>query len=179
MEDHASASSPAAGATPSSADRGLPGSLLAVAVILFVLGVLAALGAAFALLAIALAGTMPAESGLPADRGAATILSAFVVAIGIALAIAAAAHLVVGLGIIGRRVWARVAGLVLGVLGIVLTFVTMAWSFFPADADPFLGLPAYQPTAVDLAVSGVITAASVLAYLFVLVVLWRRGTEFR
>lgn len=120
----------------------LPGSLLAVGVILLVLGVLAALGAGIIFLLAALGSAAPAEFGVPAPPEMVGAFMAFVIGIGVLATIDALAHLVIGVGVLRRRGWARVGGLVIAVLGIILTLVLSAWSLVPQTfIDPMTGLP--------------------------------------
>jgi hypothetical protein len=156
----------------------LPGSLLAVGVILLVLGVLAALGAGIIFLLAALGSAAPAEFGVPAPPEMVGAFMAFVIGIGVLATIDALAHFVIGVGVLRRRGWARVGGLVIAVLGIILTLVLSAWSLVPQTfVDPVTGLP-YEPTVVDFAINTAISGASIVAYIFVVIVLARRGRDF-
>lgn len=178
---------------PQSAGGGASGTVVAAGVILLVIATLVGLFAILALLGAAIMGqisTLPgADSGLtPAQIDAiASWGRAFILVIGgVALAIALA-HLLSGIGVLHRRSWARILGLVMSVLGVLLwTLVlvsTLAASGQPIPAGYLerTGLTAEEYRAIartgwiiGVSLSGIALAA----YLFVTVVLIRKGREF-
>jgi hypothetical protein len=129
------------------------------------------------------------DSGLTADQiyilSTAGRTFVFVVA-GVVLAIGLA-HLVSGIGVVRRRSWGRIVGLVMSVLGVLLWALilvgTLVASGQPVSAEYLanrgLTLEEYQAIArtgwiVGVSLSGIALAA----YTFVTVVLIRKGREF-
>ena len=172
---------------------GASGVVVGAGVVLLVIAALLGLFGVLALLGGAVMGRLSdftgPDSGLTEDQ--IRILSTagrtfvFVVA-GVALAIGLA-HLVSGIGVLRRRSWARIVGLVMSVLGVLLWALilvgTLVASGQPVSAeylaDRGLTLEEYQAIArtgwiVGVSLSGIALAA----YTFVTVVLIRKGREF-
>ncbi len=160
--------------------------LLVIATLLGLIGILALLGGA---IMGQLSTISSPESGLTQDQidALSTMGRTFIFVFGgIALAIGLA-HLLSGIGILRRRSWARILGLVMSVLGILLWALilvsTLVASGQPISeaylADRGLTLEEYQAIArtgwiVGVSVSGIALAA----YTFVTLVLIRQGREF-
>ena len=178
---------------PSPAVGGASGTVVAAGVILLVIAALAGLLGILALLGGAIMGqvsTLPStDSGLTQEQfdavmsmGRTFVLVFGGVALGIGLA-----HLLSGIGVLRRRSWARILGLVMSVLGVLLWALilvgTLAASGQPISeaylADRGLTLEEYQAIArtgwiIGVSLSGIVLAA----YTFVVVVLIRQGREF-
>lgn len=180
---------PAAATVPQSTS----GALVAVGVILLVIATLIGIVAAFAIFAGAMMDQMPGlvggQSGLTQEevRAAVAMGRTFAVVIGAVLLVIAVAHLASGIGVLRRRGWARIVGLVLGVIGVLvwtlglLGNVVAATQTIPVGYLADSGLTAEQYRALvgvtwvfGMAISGI----ALLGYLFILVVLIRRGREF-
>jgi TRAP-type C4-dicarboxylate transport system permease small subunit len=174
---------------PPGAAPSLPGMLVTAAVILFVTGALSALVGLLLLASGALVGQLPNTTGLSDEqfRRSASLGSAFVVGFGVAGVVAAAAHIGAGVGILRRRGWARIIGMVLSVLLILVSVLLLI----------IMGVAVSQPVSQQtLATSGLtaeeyrqlmgpigavavgIFGVSLVAYVFVLVALIRRGSAF-
>lgn len=168
----------------------LPGALLAVGVILLVLGVLAALWGVLFLGLGAMVGsfqnaniafdpnTNPQLRGvnMSAMFGA---MQGFVLVLGVIILGVGIAHLAAGIGVLRRRGWARITGIVLASIGLLIDLL------FLASAAASLGqvrTVTQNGTTYDLGPSllvyGGIVAAFVVVYVLVLVVLIRRGRDF-
>lgn len=169
------------------------GAVVAVGVILLVIATLIGIIAAFAVFAGAMMDQMPnlvgAQSGVTDAevRAAVAMGRTFVVVIGAVLLVLAVAHLVSGIGVLRRRGWARIVGLVMAVLGLLvwalalLGNVVAATQTIPAGylTDSGLTVEQYRALVGVTWIFGVsISAVALAAYLFVLVVLIRRGREF-
>ena len=88
-------------------------------------------------------------------------------------------HIASGVGILRRASWGRVTGVVGVVLGVLMTAVSFVWSLQPAAmVDPFAGQAMAPLTGTGVVLYLLGDVLTVAAYLFVLVVLIRRGTEF-
>jgi hypothetical protein len=172
---------------------GASGTVVAAGVILLVIAALAGLLGILALLGGAIMGQMPtisgSESGLTQEQFDAVMSMGrtFVLVFGgVALAIGLA-HLLSGIGVLRRRSWARILGLVMSVLGVLLWGLILIGTFLASGqpvsaeylADRGLTLEEYQAIArtgwiVGVSLSGIALAA----YTFVTVVLIRQGREF-
>jgi hypothetical protein len=178
---------------PPPAAGGASGTVVAAGVILLVIAALAGLLGILALLGGAIMGQMPtlsgSESGLTQEQFDAVMSMGrtFVLVFGgVALAIGLA-HLLSGIGVLRRRSWARILGLVMSVLGVLLWGLILVGTFLASGqpvsaaylADRGLTLEEYQAIArtgwiVGVSLSGIALAA----YTFVTVVLMRQGREF-
>jgi hypothetical protein len=174
---------------PVSTRPSLPGMLIAAAVILFVAGGLSALIGLLVLASGALIGQIPNTGGLSDEDFRATMSmgSAFAVAFGFAGVVAATAHIAAGVGILRRAGWARIIGMVLAVLLILVTafllIITLVGVSQPVSPATMTGSGLTQEQyrqfarlggAIGVGLFGV----SLAAYLFVLVALIRRGDAF-
>jgi hypothetical protein len=184
----------AAAALPSATvPQSTSGALVAVGVILLVIATLIGIVAAFAIFAGAMMDQMPSlvggQSGLTDEevRAAVAMGRTFVVVIGAVLLVIAAAHLASGIGVLRRRGWARIVGLVMAVLGLLVWAVALlgnvvaATQTIPAGylTDSGLTVEQYRALVGATWIFGVsISAVALAAYLFILVVLIRRGREF-
>ena len=173
-------------------EGGASGVVVATGVILLVISALVGIFSLFALFAGAIMGEMSGlyrDSGLTEEqiRMALGVGRAFVFAMGgIGLALAVA-HLVSGIGVLKRRGWARIVGLVLSVLGVVIWGLALVGSVVAA-VQPIpagyvessgLTLEEYRSFArIGTVVGLAVTSVALAAYLFILVVLARRGREF-
>jgi hypothetical protein len=177
---------------PVTIEGGASGVVLGAGVILIVLSALVGIFSLFALFAGAIMGEMSGlyrDSGLTEEqtRTALGVGRAVVLAMGgIGLALTVA-HLVSGIGVLKRRGWARIVGLVLSVLGVVIWGLALVGSLVAA-VQPIpsgyvessgLTLEEYRSFARIGSVVGLaVTSVALAAYLFILVVLARRGREF-
>jgi tellurite resistance protein TehA-like permease len=161
-------------------------------VILLVISALVGIFSLFALFAGAIMGQMSGiyrDSGLTDEQvriamGLGRVVILAFGGIGLALALA---HLLSGIGVLRRRGWARILGLVLSVLGVVIWGVALVGSIVAA-VQPIpagylessgLTIEEYRSFArIGSVVGLVITTVALAAYLFILVVLARRGREF-
>lgn len=176
-----------------SPQAGPSGAVVGAGVVLLVISVLAGIFAIFAIFAGAIMGEMSdlyvGQSGLTEEesRAAMTMGRTFIFAFGaIGLALAAG-HLVSGIGVLRRRGWARILGLVLSVLGILIWGLALVGSVV-AVVQPMptgylessgLTIEEYRSFARAGVVFGLaVIAIALAAYLFILVVLARRGREF-
>jgi len=170
----------------------LPGALLAAGVIFIVLAVLAGLIGGFVLFAGAVIGQFTFAvpgSGLSSEQmssvtSMARTMFLFFGAVAMAFAVG---HLAGGIGILRRRGWARILGLVLSVLAIVVlglgtvsSILALTQSLPSAYFDnAYLTMEEYRRITYTSAIfSMVIIGAFLAAYLFVAVVLIRRGRDF-
>jgi hypothetical protein len=179
---------------PSDTARGprgpLPGSLLAAGVLLIVGGVLAGLIAAVLAASGAAMESVPISSPGLSDaeiRSLRDVSRVVVIVFAGIGALVAVAHILAGIGVLRRSGWGRILGLVLSALGLLLFAFGLVGALLakvntlPPDAfDSSTITPAQYQQAMAIAqVVGVVLSATGLAvYLFVLVVLIRRGHEF-
>jgi hypothetical protein len=170
------------------------GAVVAAGVILLAIATLIGIVATFAIFAGAMMDQWQSlvgggQSGLTDEevRAAMSMGRTFVIVIGAVLLVIAVAHLASGIGVLRRRGWARIVGLVMAALGLLvwalalLGNVVAATQTIPAGYLTESGLTVEQYRALvgvtwifGVAISGVALAA----YLFILVVLIRRGREF-
>jgi len=186
--------SPAWDASPQPAvpQGGASGAVVGAGVILLVIATLLAIFAIFAVFIGLIMGEMPnftGDTGLTPEETEAFMnfgRTLFIVFGAVAVAFAVA-HLVSGLGVLRRRGWARIVGLVLSVLGMLVWLLILA-SVAIAATQPIpagylensgLTLEEYRSVERVGTIFGIVFAAIGLsAYTFVLVVLARRGSEF-
>jgi len=168
------------------------GAVVGAGVILLVIATLLAIFAIFAVFIGLIMGEMPnftGDTGLTPEETEAFMnfgRTLFIVFGAVAVAFAVA-HLVSGLGVLRRRGWARIVGLVLSVLGVLVWLLILA-SVAIAATQPIpagylensgLTLEEYRSVERVGTIFGIVFAAIGLsAYTFVLVVLARRGSEF-
>jgi len=169
------------------------GTVVAAGVILLVIAALAGLLGILALLGGAIMAQMPAldgsESGLTQEQLDAVMSMGrtFILVFGGVALVIGLAHLMSGIGVLRRRSWARILGLVMSVLGVVLWALILVGTLLASGqpvsaeylADRGLTLEEYQAIArtgwiVGVSLSGIALAA----YTFVTVVLIRQGREF-
>lgn len=169
----------------------LPGSVVGAAVVLLVLGLLTGLVAAVLLLSGSLYDQVPnsAFGNLTDDqiRQVRDFSREIGVGFGVVAGLVALGHLGAGVGIFRRATWARVLGMVLAGLGIVLTglmsvaFLIAVSGGLPVTTVTNSGLtPEQMEQAMRIgAIFGlVVFGASLLGYLFTLVALIRNGRFF-
>lgn len=177
---------------PPAAPRPVPGTITAVAVLLFVLAILTGLFGAIMLFAGAIGpatwmwgpimGTPPFDQ--PGSEVVARMAQFFVIAVSVIFLAAATAHVIAGVGILRLRSWARVLGLVLAVFGLLVFLLSVLGSVitfaqpWPSGFDPFADRAIFAArlggTIFWLALSAIFGGF----YAFVLVVLGRRGDVF-
>jgi len=177
---------------PSAGQGGASGAVVGAGVVLLVIATLLGIFAILAIFVGAIMGQMPdfsAETGLTPEEAEAMMAfgRTFVLAFGgVALAFAVA-HLLSGIGVLRRRGWARILGLVLSVLGVLLWLLVLASTVIAAtQAIPAgyldnsgLTLEEYRSVERVGTIFGIVfSAIGLSAYTFVLVVLARRGREF-
>jgi hypothetical protein len=177
---------------PAVPQGGASGAVVGAGVILLVIATLLGIFAIFAVFAGLIMGQMPSfsgDTGLTPEETEAfmTFGRTFVIAFGgVALAFAVA-HLLSGIGVLRRRGWARILGLVLSVLGVLLWLLILASAVIAATQpipsgyleNSGLTLEEYRAVARTGTIFGIVfTAIGLSAYTFVLVVLARRGSEF-
>jgi len=173
--------------------RPLPGSITAAAVLLLVMATLTGLFGAILLLT-GLLSTLPMmwwdpmtgrppfdQPGFEAFRQMARV---FMVGFAVILLLLATAHLAAGVGLLRRRGWARILGLVLAVLGLLIFALGVTGSAvalvqpWPLGTDD-LSREAMRAAALSGTIVGlVLTAIIGVFYAFVLIVLMRRGDVF-
>ena len=171
---------------------GASGAVVGAGVTLLVISALVGILSLFALFAGAIMGQMSGlyrDAGLTEEQvrmamGLGRVVILAVGVIGLALAVA---HLVSGIGVLRRRGWARILGLVLSVLGIVIWGLALVGSVVTA-VQPIpagylessgLTIEEYRSFArIGTVVGLAITTVALASYLFILVVLVRRGREF-
>ena len=171
---------------------GTSGAVVAAGVILLVIATLLSIFGVFAILGGAMMGqisNLSGKTGLTEEQAAALMQvgRTFIFVFGgVALAIGLA-HLVSGIGVLRRRGWARILGLVMSVLGVLLWLLVLVSSVLagtqPIPAgylqDAGLTIQEYRSmTAVGWMVGLGFAAVGLAAYAYVLVVLIRRGREF-
>lgn len=177
---------PAASVVP----RPVPGSITAAAVLLLVMATLTGLFGAIMLLTGLLSSPVmlwdpmmgrPDQPGFEAFRQMAQV---FMVGFAAILLLLAAAHVAAGVGLLRRRGWARILGLVLAVLGLLVFALGVAGSAvalvqpWPLGTDG-LSLEAVRAAALSGTIVGLVMTAIIGAfYAFVLIVLMRRGDVF-
>ena len=174
------------------AGGGTSGAVIGAGVILLVIATLLGLFGVFAMLGGALMGqleNLSGETGLTPEQEAALMQvgRTFIFVFGgVALAIGLA-HLVSGIGVLRRRGWARILGLVMSVLGVLLWLLVLVSSVLagtqpiPASIlqDSGLTLEEYRAlTGTGWVVGMAFAAVGLAAYIYVTVVLIRRGREF-
>ena len=173
-------------------EGGASGAVVGAGVILLVISALVGIFSLFALFAGAIMGEMSGiyrDSGLTDEQvriamGLGRVVILAVGGVGLALAVA---HLLSGIGVLRRRGWARILGLVLSVLGVVIWGLALVGSTVAA-VQPIpagylessgLTIEEYRSFArIGTVVGLVITTVALAAYLFILLVLVRRGREF-
>jgi len=177
---------------PSAGQRGASGAVVGAGVILLVIATLLGIFAIIFFFAGLIIGQMPnftEETGLTPEEAEAAMAFGRTFAIafgGVALAFAVA-HLLSGIGVLRRRGWARILGLVLSVLGVLLWLLVLASTIIAAtQAIPAgyldnsgMTLEEYRSVErVGTIFAIAFTAIGLGAYTFVLIVLVRRGREF-
>lgn len=176
---------------PSAASGGLVAAgvlLLVIATLLLVFGIVAILAGAV-MGQITNLSDFSGETGLTEEqaRAAMTLGRTFIFVFGgVALAIGLA-HLVSGIGVLRRRGWARILGLVMSILGVLFWVLVLASSALaavqpiPAGYLQDNGLTAEQYRAFAGAgwiIGMAFAAIGLAANTYILVVLVRRGSEF-
>ena len=168
--------------------RGTPGMLIATGVVLLVLAVLALLWALLFALYGALIGSI--GSAIESNPGAFDFstgdfqgmfdamrpvlfgLAAFALLV-------ALAHGAAGIGVIGRRAWARITGLVLGGLGLALNVLGIVVTLLGfGSAEPVIRNGITVDPVPSLVLVVVVLTVFAAAYGFVVVALARRGADF-
>ncbi|MEO8638781.1 MAG: hypothetical protein ABI458_02560 [Chloroflexota bacterium] len=159
--------------------------LLVIATLLGIFGILAILGGAM----IGQISNLSGQTGLTEEQANAlmTVGRAFIFVLGgVAVAIGLA-HLLSGIGVLRRRGWARILGLVMSVLGVLVWLLVLVSSGLAAVQpipagylqDSGLTVEEYRSIAGAGWIIGIVFAAiGLAAYTYVLVVLIRRGREF-
>jgi hypothetical protein len=175
-----------------SAAGGASGGVVAAGVILLVIATLLLIFGIFAILGGAMMGQITnfsGETGLTEEQTAALVQvgRTFIFVFGgVALAMGLA-HLVSGIGVLRRRGWARILGLVMSVLGVLLWLLVLVSSAvagtqpIPAGylQDSGLTVEEYRAIAGTGWIVGMaFSAVGLAAYAYVMVVLIRRGREF-
>ena len=176
-------------AQPAPARTSLPGSVLAAAIVLFVMGAIAVLFSSLFLLSGSLSDQLPNTTGFSEERfrSAMAMGRAFAIGLGVVGLLAAAAHITAGVGIIRRAGWGRILGIVIAGLLLILSILPLigvlaaATQPIPPGSLQTSGLT--QEQAEQFYRMGVVFGAAIfgigfLAYLFVLVALIRGGRAF-
>lgn len=167
---------------------GTPGMLIATGVVLLVLAVLALLWCLLFIVYGALLGSIGSTiQNNPGDftfnvgdtRAVLDAMGPVLVGLGVFALLVALAHGAAGIGVIGRRSWARIAGLVLGGLGLTLNLLGLALSVIGlASARPVTQNGITFDPAPSFLVGVVVLLVFAAAYGFVVVALARRGADF-
>lgn len=174
------------------AAAGASGAVVGAGVILLVIATLFGI---FGILAIFAGAMMSQITDLSGQGGLTeeqvntlmTVGRTFIIAFGgLALGLGVA-HLLSGIGVLRRRGWARILGLVMSVLGVLVWLLVLVSSALAATQpipagylqDSGLTVEEYRSIAGAGWIIGMAFAAiGLAAYTFVLVVLIRRGREF-
>ena len=180
---------------PAPPQTALPGSVVASGVILIVMAVLVAIiGAILVLSASVMSSfTDPSVFGpgfedtfSPGEFEAGmNLVGGIVIAFAIIALLIAGAHFVGGIGVLRRRSWGRITGLVLSFLAILILLISLGSTIatfgqvmpLPADS-PFTAEEWRQMSASGAAVGLVINTVFLAAYAVVAFVLLRRGDVF-
>lgn len=175
-----------------SAAAGASGAVVGAGVILLVIATLFGI---FGILAIFAGAMMSQITDLSGQGGLTeeqlstlmTVGRTFIIAFGgLALGLGVA-HLLSGIGVLRRRGWARILGLVMSVLGVLVWLLVLVSSALAATQpipagylqDSGVTVEEYRSIAGAGWIIGMAFAAiGLAAYTFVLVVLIRRGREF-
>jgi hypothetical protein len=175
-----------------SGGSGTSGAVVAAGVILLVIATLLGIFGIFAILGGAVMGqisNLSGQTGLTEEQANAlmTVGRTFIFVFGgVALAIGLA-HLLSGIGVLRRRGWARILGLVMSVLGVLLWLLVLASSVLagtqPIPAgylqDSALTIGEYRAiTGTGWIVGMAFSAVGLAANAYVMAVLIRRGREF-
>lgn len=153
-----------------------------IAITLLVLGLL--IGPAF---------TEIVGVGTPGDDFTAAmggIITGAMIAIGVVAVLWAGAHTAAGVGILTGREWGRIVGIVLAVIGLLVSLLFLAGTFGtisdveavmadPAFADAYAGMTADQVVFESLLFGLLSTVPFIAGYLIVLVTMIRSGSFFR
>ena len=197
MIDESTASwdpSPPVPSAASGAPGGASGAVVAAGVILLVIATLLGLFGILAIFGGAVMGQITNLSDFSSpdfteeDATAAMALGRVFVFVfgGVALAIGLA-HLLSGIGVLRRRGWARILGLVMSILGVLLWLLVLVSTALAATQpipggyfeDSGLTIQEYRSiTAAGWMIGMALAAVGLAAYGFVLGVLIRRGREF-
>ena len=177
---------------PEPVSRSLPGSLLAAGVLLLIGAGLASLTAGIMFLAGAMFDQVPivVNDGQLAEeqvRASLDIARGLAVGLGIGALLVAVAHLAAGIGVLRRRGWGRILGMVVSILGLLFLGLGLLGSLL-AMGMPMSnaslqgsGMTAEQYRSVigvTLAIVAGLMAVGLGIYIFILVVLATRGSEF-
>ncbi|PZR63886.1 MAG: hypothetical protein DLM71_03300 [Chloroflexi bacterium] len=161
--------------------------LIAIGVILLVLGVLSAIwGLLFLLSQAVMSGLSPNNPAFSTPelqgidmRGMLGAMSAVMVVLAIIALGFAAAHIAAGIGVLRRRGWGRITGMVLAVLGILLDAVVVLSSLASLRQSSAL---AARSTMIDptttVVVVLVVIAVFLAAHVVIVVGLIRSGRHF-
>jgi hypothetical protein len=160
------------------AERGTPGSVIFVGILFILLSLLVGFIGAALLFAGAFLDQMP-NLGMPiTDPETGEVIDAEValemvqgvaVGIGAAILFVALGHLASGIGMLMRKGWARVLGIILAVIGVLIWGLLLLGSL-AAMAQPDTG---------EVIGAVVVTAVVAVIYLLSFIVLVRRGDAFR
>jgi hypothetical protein len=169
----------------------LPGSVMTAAIVLLVMGVLAALFAVLMFLASTTYNQLPASNfgGLSDEQleSARRLGAVMATAFGVVAGVVAIGHIASGIGVLRRAGWGRVLGMVFAGLGLLFTGLLAMLSAvllvaqLPATTIAESGLTAEQYTQVTRMggiIGLVIFGICALAYLFTLIALIRGGRAF-
>jgi hypothetical protein len=164
-----------------------PGVVIASGVILLALAVLALLWTALFFVYGALITSIssvvqsnPAEFGSINFGPMAEAMRPVLYAIAFVIFCLAAAHLAAGIGVLGRRSWARITGLVLAVLGLAASLIGLISVLVSAGTTRqqlLLNGVVLDPIP-GIVLGAVIFVSFGAAYFFVLITLARRGRDF-
>lgn len=158
---------------------GPSGWLLTAGIILLVLGALGILGAVFAVAVAMVADTALELFGWDAAAGAAGQMLTVLAAMSVVGGILGVLMVVAGIGVLRRAPWARMGGIVVACLDLLLTVAGSVWSFMPgAIVDPLTGGPLPALTPAEVALGSVVPLITVVGHIVVIVVLARSRTEF-
>lgn len=167
---------------------GTPGLLIATGVVLLVLAVLAFLWCLLFFVYGALVGSIGSTIentttsftfSVGDTRAMVDAMGPVLVGLGVFALIVALAHGAAGIGVIGRRGWARITGLVLGGLGLVLNLLGLAVGLIGlASARPVIENGLTFDPAPSIVVGIAVLVVFAAAYGFVVVALARRGADF-
>jgi hypothetical protein len=172
--------------------RPLPGSLLAAGVLLLIGAGLAGLTGVLMFLTGAMFDQLPAniDTGNLTEeefRASMDLARGFILGLGVGALLVALAHLLAGIGVLRRRGWGRILGLVVAILGILFLGLGLLGSLV-AISQPFneasiqaRGMTAEQARSmlgITLAIMAGLMAIGLAIYIFIVVVLATGGSAF-
>jgi hypothetical protein len=172
--------------------RPLPGSLLAAGVLLLIGAGMAGLTGGLMFLTGAMFGQLPTNidpGNLTEEefRASMDLARGLILGLGVGALLVALAHLLAGIGVLRRRGWGRILGLVVAILGILflglgllgsLVAISQPLSDASIQARGMTAEQARSMVGITLAIMAGLMAIGLATYVFIVVVLATRGSAF-